>query len=96
MPASRRTSASEHDEELANQLQGLSVHEANSPLTRTSPQSGLVNGIAYGGLNGGVRFSANGNGYNAGMLLDEQIEQEMQSTRRFVFQHSIHASPNSL
>lgn len=84
MPASRRTSASEHDEELANQLQGLSVNEGSSPLTRASPQSGFVNGMAYGGHNGGMRFSANGNGYNAGMLLDEQIEQEMQSASLFI------------
>ncbi|EJD04358.1 ARM repeat-containing protein [Fomitiporia mediterranea MF3/22] len=89
MPASRRTSASEHDEDLANQLQGLSVHDGNSngnasPL-RAAPQAMSrvnVNGLGFSGVNEGLRLGGNGSGYNAGMLLDEQLDKEMQNAMR--------------
>jgi hypothetical protein len=85
MPASRRTSASEHDEELAEHLEGLSL--AGEKATRTSPGSGL---IPHSILKGGGRYAEQegsryegtlyGNSLNAGMLLDEQLDQEMHST----------------
>ena len=74
MPASRRTSASEHDEELAGHLDKLSLAgERASPSQGTMPQSILRS-------NSG-RYAGDGTGYtyNAGMMLDEQIDQEMHS-----------------
>ena len=87
MPASRRTSASEHDEDLANQLQGLSVQDGISngnvsPLNRAAPQAMnriSINGVGFAGGNEGARLPGSTNGFNAGMLLDEQLDQEMQS-----------------
>ncbi|KAH8120673.1 ARM repeat-containing protein [Phellopilus nigrolimitatus] len=83
MPASRRTSASEHDEELSNHLQGLSMHDGHgSPMSNAAPQMiGRING-GYPGGNEGARYVANGSGYNAGMLLDEQLDKEMQNAMR--------------
>lgn len=76
MPASRRTSQTEHDEDLANHLQNLSVGDGTaSPMSRMSPQTLKVNGSAFPVGRGLV----NGSGFNAGMLLDEQIDKEMQS-----------------
>ncbi|KZT22110.1 ARM repeat-containing protein [Neolentinus lepideus HHB14362 ss-1] len=81
MPASRRTSASEHDEELAGHLQGLSlVGEGNgsaSPLSGTPSVSFLRRGGS--GDEQGVAY---GKGYNAGMMLDEQLDQEMHNAMR--------------
>lgn len=82
MPASRRTSASEHDEELAGHLQGLSLagERADRLPTNpgTAPQSILVpNGRVS--LADGMVYQG---GYNAGMMLDEQLDQEMHSTSR--------------
>lgn len=76
MPASRRTSASEHDEDLAGHLQGLSM--AGERSTRASPappHSILTKGGRYG-HDDSLRY---GNGFNAGMMLDEQLDQEMHS-----------------
>lgn len=80
MPASRRTSTSEHDEELAKHLQGLSMGERQvSPISATAPQPiGKAKGAGYVGVEG-TRFIGNGTGYNAGILLDEQLDKEMQS-----------------
>ena len=76
MPASRRTSQSEHDEDLANHLQKLAVGDGGaSPIARMSPQTLRVNGSPFPVGTG----PGNGNGFNAGMLLDEQIDKEMQS-----------------
>ncbi|KAL5534613.1 hypothetical protein ACEPAG_1076 [Sanghuangporus baumii] len=90
MPASRRTSASEHDEDLANQLQGLSVQDPTSngntsPLSRTGSQAMNrigVNGAGYAVGHEGAQFSGPGNGYNAGILLDEQLDKEVQNAMR--------------
>ena len=76
MPASRRTSQSEHDEDLANHLQKLAVGDGGaSPIARMSPQTLKVNGSPFPVGTG----PGNGNAFNAGMLLDEQIDKEMQS-----------------
>jgi hypothetical protein len=69
MPASRRTSASEHDEDLADHLQNLSLIGEKSSGHNGSPALTL-NGQP------GVHM---GNGYNAGVMLDEQLDQEMHS-----------------
>lgn len=81
MPASRRTSASSHDEELASHLQGLSL--AGERSTRASPAPGPVSASILLRSNSrynddeGARYAST---YNAGMMLDEQLDQEMHST----------------
>ncbi|EKM60704.1 uncharacterized protein PHACADRAFT_246773 [Phanerochaete carnosa HHB-10118-sp] len=77
MPASRRTSASEHDEELAGHLDKLSLAgERSSPSQGTAPQSILRSSSGrYAGESAGYT-------YNAGMMLDEQIDQEMHNAMR--------------
>ncbi|KDQ54912.1 hypothetical protein JAAARDRAFT_80100 [Jaapia argillacea MUCL 33604] len=76
MPASRRTSASSHDEELAGHLQGLSM--AGEGVGRASPLSGL----APISILRNARLSEDGNPYNVGMMLDEQLDQEMHNAMR--------------
>ncbi|KAI0651425.1 ARM repeat-containing protein [Trametes meyenii] len=83
MPASRRTSASEHDEDLAGHLQGLSL--AGERAERVSTPSGAIPQSILRSNSG--RFTANdgqqyGNVYNAGMMLDEQLDQEMHNAMR--------------
>ncbi|KAI0762565.1 ARM repeat-containing protein [Fomes fomentarius] len=78
MPASRRTSASEHDEELAGHLQGLSLAGERAGISTPSgaiPQSILRS-------NSGRFTNDYGNMYNAGMMLDEQLDQEMHNAMR--------------
>lgn len=96
MPASRRTSASEHDEDLANQLQGLSVQDVisngnTSPLSRTGTQ-GMnrigVSGAVYAGPEG-ARLNGAANGYNPSILLDEQLDKEVQSAYRNFSKHKL-------
>lgn len=83
MPASRRASASSQDEELAMHLQSLAL--AGEQRTRTSPAPGLIspsiltrNNSRYGDDPGAHYASA----YHAGMLLDEQLDQEMHNAMR--------------
>ncbi|KAF8499091.1 ARM repeat-containing protein [Russula emetica] len=72
MPASRRTSASSHDEELAGHLQGLSMAGETLPPVTTKDQISLQkNGGAH--EEDGLRYGI----YNAGMMLDEQLDEEM-------------------
>ncbi|KAI0638958.1 ARM repeat-containing protein [Trametes polyzona] len=83
MPASRRTSASEHDEDLAGHLQGLSL--AGERAERVSTPSGAIPQSILRSNSG--RFASNdgqgyGNVYNAGMMLDEQLDQEMHNAMR--------------
>jgi hypothetical protein len=88
MPASRRTSASGDDEELAGHLQGLSLvgDRSNrlspappprtasvSTRTRSPRQFGDENRTQYGKV------------FNAGMMLDQQLDQEMHSKPRLNF-----------
>jgi hypothetical protein len=73
MPASRRTSASSHDEELAGHLQGLSITgEAFSSAAGQDQAPRQKSGGVH--EEDGLRF---GNAYNAGMMLDEQLDEEM-------------------
>jgi len=81
MPTSRRTSASSHDEELAGHLQGLSlIGERSSPVPVSA--SILVRGNSRYGDDQGARYAS---AYNAGMMLDEQLDQEMHSQQAFHF-----------
>ncbi|KAJ7651951.1 ARM repeat-containing protein [Mycena polygramma] len=80
MPASRRTSASEHDEELAGHLQGLSMAgERGSPGPVPVTASILTRGSSRYGDDEGARYAST---YNAGMMLDEQLDQEMHNAMR--------------
>jgi hypothetical protein len=80
MPASRRTSASGDDDELSGHLQGLSL--VNDRTNRVSPApapasaSILTRGPVRLGDEERTRY---GTAYNAGMLLDKQLDQEMHS-----------------
>lgn len=78
MPASRRASASEHDEEIAAHLENLSlVGERGVTGHGTLPQSILrSSGGRYGGPDN------TGYGFNAAGMLDEQLDQEMHSKCR--------------
>ncbi|KAI0719110.1 ARM repeat-containing protein [Cerioporus squamosus] len=79
MPASRRTSASEHDEELAGHLQGLSL--AGERADRISTPSGAIPQSILRS-NSGRFTNDHANVYNAGMMLDEQLDQEMHNAMR--------------
>jgi hypothetical protein len=85
MPASRRTSASEHDEELAGHLQGLSLvgerPNRTSPVPGTAPQFILTKGSGRYGNDEDLHY---GNAFNAGMMLDQQLDQEMHSKHSLV------------
>lgn len=86
MPASRRTSTSSHDEDLASQLQGLSVIDSGFESPISAGVQSLSRGRSADTLDSeAAHFVANGNGngYNAGMLLDQQLENEMNSTYIF-------------
>ena len=76
MPASRRTSASSHDEELAGHLQGLSLAGERSHRVSPAPATASILKNGRFGDDDGVHY---GNIYNAGMMLDEQLDQEMHS-----------------
>ncbi|KAF8887767.1 armadillo-type protein [Infundibulicybe gibba] len=82
MPASRRTSASSQDEELAGHLQGLSMagdrSRKASPVQAPLTASLLRNNSRYGD-DEGARYAST---YNAGMMLDEQLDQEMHNAMR--------------
>jgi hypothetical protein len=74
MPASRRTSASSHDEELAGHLQGLSMAGETLPPVASKDKISLQkNGRVH--EEDGLRYGT----YNAGMMLDEQLDEEMNS-----------------
>ncbi|KAF8973836.1 armadillo-type protein [Flammula alnicola] len=83
MPASRRTSASSHDEDLAVHIQGLSL--AGDRSNRASPVPAPVSASILLRGNGryvddeGARYAST---YNAGMMLDEQLDQEMHNAMR--------------
>lgn len=76
MPASRRTSASSQDEELAGHLQNLALvgerSNRGSPIPPPVSASILLKGNRF--ENEGARYAST---YNAGMMLDEQLDQEM-------------------
>lgn len=76
MPASRRTSASSQDEELAGHLNNLSLIGARNDGRAQAPGTPTL------AINGQYRDSEGGpfgNAFNAGVLLDEQLDQEMHS-----------------
>ena len=81
LPASRRTSASSHDEELAGHLQGLSIVGESFPSVANQEKVPLQrNGAEHD--DEGLRYASN---YNAGMMLDEQLDEEMNSEYDFKY-----------
>lgn len=74
MPASRRTSASSHDEELAGHLQGLSL--VGERPSRATPSPSALAHLTRGRYSDEERSRGQ---YNVGMMLDEQLDQEMHS-----------------
>lgn len=80
MPASRRTSASSHDEELSSHLQGLSMSGERSnrasPIPTPVSASILVRANSRFNDDQAAHYAST---YNAGMMLDEQLDQEMHS-----------------
>jgi hypothetical protein len=82
MPASRRASASEDDEELAGHLDNLSLageRSANANAPNNVPQTILRSSSGRFGTPDGATYT-----FNAGVMLDEQLDQEMYS-KRFYF-----------
>jgi len=79
MPASRRTSASSHDEELAGHLQNLALVGERQTRASPAPAGSML-------LSGGSRHGGNdthyAGPYNAGTMLDEQIDKEMNSAMK--------------
>ncbi|KAF9535778.1 armadillo-type protein [Crepidotus variabilis] len=80
MPASRRTSASEHDEDLAAHLQGLSMVGERS--SRASPVQAPVSASILLRGNGRYPDDQYASIYNAGMMLDEQLDKEMHNAMK--------------
>jgi hypothetical protein len=78
MPASRRTSASEHDEDLAVHIQGLSLAGGHSITASPAPPGPVPPPAMYRG-NGRYSDEQYASVYNAGMMLDEQLDKEMHS-----------------
>ncbi|KAF5392633.1 hypothetical protein D9757_002130 [Collybiopsis confluens] len=95
MPASRRTSASSHDDELAGHLQGLSLEGQRSrkasPIPTPVSASILTRGSRYAD-DEGARYAST---YNAGMMLDEQLDQEMHNAMRHLPTSDEDKYPNS-
>ncbi|KAF5338450.1 hypothetical protein D9758_012238 [Tetrapyrgos nigripes] len=83
MPASRRTSASEHDEELAGHLQNLALEgqrsQRGSPVPPSVVTASILNRGSRFGDDEGARYAST---YNAGMMLDEQLDQEMHNAMK--------------
>jgi hypothetical protein len=95
MPTSRRTSASSHDDELAGHLQGLSLEGQRSrkasPVPTPVSASILTRGSRYA-HDEGARYAST---YNAGMMLDEQLDQEMNNAMRHLPTSDENGYPNS-
>ena len=77
MPASRRTSASEHDEELAGHLQGLSLVGERSRASPHPEQRSISRPVS--GNFSAEHVLQHNHVVNAGMMLDEQLDMEMHS-----------------
>ncbi|KAI9572581.1 ARM repeat-containing protein [Boletus coccyginus] len=79
MPASRRTSTSSHDEELVEHFRGM-VLSGERP-NRATPSPGAQSVIARGRYHEDDHLRP-GQQYNVGMMLDEQLDQEMHNAMR--------------
>ncbi|KAF8845489.1 ARM repeat-containing protein [Paxillus ammoniavirescens] len=80
MPASRRTSTSSHDEELVEHFRGMAL-AAERPH-RATPSPGVAQSIISRGRYSEDDLGRPGQQYNVGMMLDEQLDQEMYNAMR--------------
>ncbi|KAK7029688.1 hypothetical protein VNI00_014386 [Paramarasmius palmivorus] len=81
MPASRRTSASSNDDELVSHLQNLALgdgHRSRGASPAPASVSASILNRRYAD-DEGARYAST---YNAGMMLDEQLDQEMHNAMR--------------
>ena len=78
MPASRRTSTSSHDEELVEHFRGMAL-SGDRPTRATPSPSAVAQSIMTRGRYNEDDHVRPGEQYNVGMMLDEQLDQEMHS-----------------
>lgn len=78
MPASRRTSTSSHDEELVEHFRGMALSGERPTRATPSPGAAAQSLLARGRYDGDDH-ARSGQQYNVGMMLDEQLDQEMHS-----------------
>lgn len=77
MPASRRTSASSHDEELVGHFRAIALSSEKACKATPSPATVAQSILTRGHMGDGD--GRTGQQYNIGMILDEQLDQEMHS-----------------
>ncbi|KAF8557392.1 ARM repeat-containing protein [Imleria badia] len=80
MPASRRTSTSSHDEELVEHFRGMAL--SGERPNRATPSPGAVAQSMARGRYNEDDHARPGQQYNVGMMLDEQLDQEMHNAMR--------------
>ncbi|KAF8446365.1 ARM repeat-containing protein [Boletus edulis BED1] len=81
MPASRRTSTSSHDEELVEHFRGMAL--SGERPNRATPSPGAVTqSMMVSGRRNEDDHARPGHQYNVGMMLDEQLDQEMHNAMR--------------
>lgn len=78
MPASRRTSASSHDEELVEQFRGIALSGEKPSRATPSPGAAVQSILTRSRVND-EDHGRSSQQYNIGMMLDEQLDQEMHS-----------------
>ena len=78
MPASRRTSTSSHDEELVEHFRGMAL-SGERPIRATPSPGAVAQSIMTRGRYNEDEHARPGQQYNVGMMLDEQLDQEMHS-----------------
>ncbi|KAH0838661.1 ARM repeat-containing protein [Lanmaoa asiatica] len=81
MPASRRTSTSSRDEELVEHFRGMVLSGERPNRATPSPGAMAQSAIARGRYNEDDHAHP-GQQYNVGMMLDEQLDQEMHNAMR--------------
>lgn len=86
MPASRRTSTSSHDEELVEHFRGMAF-SGEKPNRSTPSPGAIAQSIVARGRYREDDHVRPGQQYNVGMMLDEQLDQEMHS--EFEWHHSL-------
>lgn len=78
MPASRRTSASSHDDELVEQIRGMALSGEKPSRATPSPGAAAQSVLTRARVNE-EDYGHSSQQYNIGMMLDEQLDQEMHS-----------------
>lgn len=81
MPASRRTSASSHDDELVEQIRGMALSGEKPSRATPSPGAAAQSILTRARVNEDDHGRSNQR-YNIGMMLDEQLDQEMHNAMK--------------